>query len=330
VIDAKSFMEDIEFTMRWREKLTYEALKRGDWRILMTCESTPDRVQHMMYQYYDAQHPLHDANASAQKMTFCGKEIALSDAIPASYRELDRIVGKVLDDYVKAGDTLLVCSDHGFQSFRRQVHLNNWLIEKGYLAIRADATKDATSTLNSYVDWSRTRAYAVGLGMLYVNMRGREGQGIVEPAAARSLMDEIRREFMASTDPQTGERFGHEAYVLSEIHKDGPFQDREADMLLCFNPGYRVSWDTTLGGFRPATGPAGELIAAESCSDNTKNWSGDHVTVDPSFVAGIFASNRKIKAPEGGFNLLHIAPTALALVGVPVPKEYDLPPLQFE
>jgi predicted AlkP superfamily phosphohydrolase/phosphomutase len=166
--------------------------------------------------------------------------------------------------------------------------------------------------------------------MLYVNMRGREGQGVVEPAAARALMDEIRREFMASTDPKTGEHFGHEAYVLSDIHKNGPFQDREADMLLCFNPGYRVSWDTTLGGFEPATGPAGQLTAAESCSDNNKNWSGDHVTVDPSFVAGIFASNRKVKVPEGGFNLLHIAPTALALVGVPVPKEYDLPPLQFE
>jgi predicted AlkP superfamily phosphohydrolase/phosphomutase len=328
VVDPVTFLEDIEFTLRWREKLTHEELARKDWRILMSCESTPDRVQHMLYQYYDPSHPMYDAQAAAEKLTFGGREITLAEAIPASYREMDRFVGDVLKELAPE-DTLIVCSDHGFQSFRRQVHLNNWLIEKGYLVLKAEVEKGKSDNLNSYADWSRTRAYSLGLGMIYVNQKGREGQGIVDAAEVPALLAKIREDFLASTDPKNGERFGHGAYVVSEIHK-GPHLDREADMLVCFNAGWRVSWGTTEGGFFATMDGEGRVVPGETCVDNAKNWSGDHVSVDPSLVEGIFFSNRKLALPATGINLLHIAPTVLALSGVAVPAEYDLPPLELQ
>jgi predicted AlkP superfamily phosphohydrolase/phosphomutase len=329
LIDAQSFMEDIEFTMKWREKLTFDALARGDWRMLMSCLSTPDRVQHMMYQYYDPTHPKYDAEAAARTMTYFGETITLADAIPANYRQVDRIVGRVMDEHVQPGDTLIVCADHGFQSFRREVHLNNWLIDNGFMHLKSGIEKSDADELRHYVDWSRTKAYSLGLGMIYLNLKGREGEGIVEAADAPGVMKEIQDAFLAGTDAATGERFGAAAYIVKEIHS-GAYLDREADLLVTFNPGHRVSWMSTGGGFNATTDEAGDVVPGPTYVDNAKNWSGDHVSVDPSHVLGMFFINRKVKDPAGGYDLRHVAPTALAASGVSIPPEYDLPPLEFE
>jgi len=330
VIDSVSFMQDIEFTLGWREKMTYQALEKKDWRVLMSCESTPDRVQHMMYQYYDTGHPMYSAQKAAQTMNFRGQEITLADAIPASYRAMDAMVGEVVKQHMQPGDTLIVCSDHGFQSFRRQVHINNWLIKRGFAVIKEGATAADRGTKypNSYLDWSKTRAYALGLGSIYVNQQGREGQGIVPASEARALLEEIRTAFLAETDPETGEKIGKDAYVMADIHR-GEFLDREADMNLCFNAGYRVSWLTTSGGMSGENDGSGVLQLRPTIVPNDNNWSGDHVTVDPSLVQGIFFSNRKLAQPAERVSLLQIAPTVLTILGVEVPKAYDMPALQF-
>ncbi|MCE9592830.1 MAG: alkaline phosphatase family protein [Planctomycetes bacterium] len=329
VVDPISFMQDIEFTETWREKLTFDRLAKDDWRIFMSCMSTPDRVQHMLYQYYDTEHPMYDAKAAAQTFTFYGETISLAEAIPATYRHLDKTVGRVLAEFVKPGDTLIVCGDHGFQTFRREVNLNNWLFENGYLAINALTSKGAAKSLGSWVDWSKTRAYALGLGGLYVNLKGREGEGIVDPKDKDALLAEIRAKFVAATDPKNDAHFGKEAYVMSTTYS-GPHLDRLPDAFLCFDAGWRVSWNTTAGGLTVVSDDNGEFVPGPACSDNDKNWSGDHVSVDPSVVECIFFSNRKAKLPAGGVSLLNIAPTVLSLVGVPVPPEYDRPAVAFE
>ncbi len=330
VIDSISFMQDIEFTLSWREKMTLDSLAKDNWRVLMSCESTPDRVQHMMYRYYDPLHPMYSKEKSAEKMTFCGEEIALSDAIPASYRRMDKLVGEVLKKHLRPEDTLIICSDHGFQSFRHQVHVNNWLVEHGYLVMKPGGpeTDMDASLLGGYVDWSKTKAYAMGLGMVYVNQQGREGQGIVPPPEARAVLDSIAKDFLGSVDPETGQKIGAGAYVMADIHS-GPNLDREADMLLCFSAGYRVSWLTTLGGMSGELDGSNQLVPLPTIVANNKNWSGDHVTVDPTLVRGVFFSNRKLAAPPERISLLHIAPTVLKLLGVAIPKEYDEPALEF-
>jgi predicted AlkP superfamily phosphohydrolase/phosphomutase len=207
------------------------------------------------------------------------------------------------------------------------VHLNNWLLDKGYLAVKPKLKKGTVTMPELYVDWSKTRAYSIGLGMVYVNLRGREKGGIVEPEEVGPLLEAIARDFREFTDPATGARIGRTAQLTSDIH-EGPYLDREADLMLGFEAGYRVSWITTSGGLDLETDGTGGWVPAPSISDNDKNWSGDHVSVDPSLVQGLFFSSVPIQVPEGGLDLRHIAPTVLDLLGLAVPPEYDLSPLE--
>jgi len=335
-ITPETFMEDIEFTLAWRERLTYDVLQRREGRILMSVLSETDRVQHMMYQFYDPEHPLHDPAAADRTMQFCGETIRLRDAIPAIYRQVDRIVGKVLREYVQPQDTLILCSDHGFQSFRKQVHVNNWLLEHGYLALKPDIelSRGNTGMLPSYVDWSRTRVYSQGLGFLYANLRGREPNGIVEPEQLTALLAEVERDWLASRDPANGAPLCSAFYVPSQM-RQGDFLEREADAILGFAAPYHVSWATGLGGLALESDASGKLARSESgaavpahwIEDNRNNWSGDHTSMDLELVQGIFFSNRRFELPQEGPDLLHVAPTVLRLVGVPIPAEFDRAPL---
>ena len=327
VVSPELLMEDVEFTMKWRERLTYHSLSEGDWRVLMSVFSTTDRVQHMMYQYYDEGHPMYDEAEASKTFTFFGETISRKEAIPAIYQQMDRILGTVIDEHLGPNDTLIVASDHGFQSFRRQVHINNWLAEAGYLTPVANLTagKSGNSDQLRFVDWSRTQAYAVGLGFIYINVKGREPEGIVDPADVPDLMERIRADLLAAEDEETGAKICDEVYVTSEIH-EGPFLDMESDMMTGFAPTYRVSWYTTLGGLSLVEDEDG-VRPGPVCVDNDKNWSGGHVSVALPAVAGVFFSNRKVDIPEGGISALHLAPTALDRMGVAVPPEMDLAPL---
>jgi len=325
-IEPEVLLEDVEFTERWREVVTHDRLAKDDWRCLMSVFSTVDRVQHMMYQYYDREHPLHKPEVAARRMQFFGEEIALSDAIPAIYRQMDRIIGDVLAK-LRPEDTLLVISDHGFQSFRYQVHVNNWLIEQGYLATQP-LTKDNRSGL-AFVDWSKTRAYACGLGFIYLNLEGREPNGIVRREEADALRDEIKAKLLAATDPKTGDRICSAVYLLQEIHS-GDHLGLECDILPGFQPPYRVGWSTSSGGVSTKKQEDGTYLLDPIVTDNDSNWSGDHVSMDESQVRGVFLSNRKVSIPPEGVRALQIAPTALELLGVPIPTEMDLPPLSVQ
>ncbi len=327
VVAPELLMEDVEFTMRWRERLTYNSLQRNDWDVLMSVFSTTDRVQHMMYQYYDEGHPMYVAEEAAKTFPFFGETITRKDAIPAIYQQMDRILGTVIDEHLGPNDTLLVCSDHGFQSFRRQVNINNWLAENGYLKLRYPLTKaNKGHDMLRFVDWSGTKAYCLGLGFIYLNLKGREPQGIVDPSEADEVLAQIRTDLLAAEDEETGARICNDAYVVKDIH-GGPYLDAEADLLTGFAPTYRVSWGTTLGGIYLVENDDGSYELGPVCIDNDKNWSGGHVSVALPDVAGVFFSNRKVEIPEDGVSLLHIAPTAIDLLGGDVPPEMDLPPL---
>jgi predicted AlkP superfamily phosphohydrolase/phosphomutase len=327
-IGGETLMEDIEFTLGWRERLTEEVLKRDDWDVLFSVFSTPDRVQHMMYQFYDEGHPKYDAEKASTKITFAGKEITFAEAIPSIYEEIDRVVGEIVSQHLRPEDTLLICADHGFQSFRWQFHVNNWLEQQGYLVMKDEVNSSMKSML-TYVDWSKTRAYSLGFGMIYLNLEGREPLGIVGVQDAPGLISEISEKLLAVTDPANGVQVVEQVHIIDELHK-GEFRDREGDLIPGFAPTYRVSWGTTMGDIKLTKDEEGAWVSAPLIEPNKENWSGGHVSVALPRVTGMFFSSRPVEVPVGGAHLLDIAPTVLSLTGTAVPEEMDHAPLVFQ
>jgi predicted AlkP superfamily phosphohydrolase/phosphomutase len=213
------------------------------------------------------------------------------------YREADRVLGQV-QAQLKPGDQLLVLSDHGFASFRRAVHLNRWLAQQGYLVLKSGA--DTSAPLFAQVDWSRTRAYALGLNGIYLNEKGREAQGIVAANAITPLKAEIAAKLSELHDGDVA--VVTEAFDAAAIYS-GPHTGDAPDLVVGYAPGYRASWQTTLGAVPTA------LI-----EDNLQPWSGDHC-IDPAAVPGVLFTSFALDAPVTGIG--DLAPMILRRLPAP-------------
>ena len=198
----------------------------------------------------------------------------------------------------------MVISDHGFCNFRRGVNLNTWLKEEGYLVLKDG--KDTSGDWFAEVDWEKTRAFTLGLTGIFVNRKGREAKGIVEKGPElETLCKEIKEKLERLADPATGEPVVNEAFLTRAMHS-GPYADMAPEILIGYHKGYRHSWKCATGA-----------VSRETFMDNTKSWSGDHC-VDPRLVPGVFWCNREIATEQP--NILDIAPTALELFGVEIPR----------
>jgi predicted AlkP superfamily phosphohydrolase/phosphomutase len=309
-LDEAAFLYDAERAMEDREKVILHAIQRDDWDLLVAAVETTDRVSHMMWRLIDPAHPMHDA-ALARRY---------GDAIEKVYRRADDLVGR-LRDRLPPDAVFMVMSDHGFHSFRRQVNLNTWLRENGYLAIAGQEAAAADpgalvgrGRFGEGVDWSRTRAYALGLGQIYLNLRGREGQGVVAAGAeAAALQEEIAAKLLGLADPKGGARVLRAVYKRDDIY-EGDLLGLAPDLVAGFDAGYRVGWDDTLGALRPAV-----------VEDNDRRWSGDHCATAAEISHGVLFVNRRLarEAPH----IVDLGPTVLKLLGVPLPTGLDGKPL---
>ncbi len=343
-IPEQAFMDSLDFVMKWRTKMLLSQIDKGDFEVLFHLESATDRAGHMLYRFIDEKHPSYDTKAKDgtflrdHKVTAFGRTFALKDGILETYKEMDRIVGQVMEriDSGKLGKdvTLMVVSDHGFQPFRWGVNLNVWLYKQGYLvldpAVQAQAgtvTKliEGASGMLGYVDWTKTRAYSLGLGKIYINLKGREPTGIVEPNDFKPLKDEIIAKLEQFGDPMEYHdkaRVVRKAYDSHEIYT-GDYVEEPGDIILGFEQGYRASWQTTLGGFEADT------ANTDGVATNGLPWSGDHCGVDPTLVRGIFFCSKRLKADVQP-SLLNVAPTILARFGLKGPPAWDGTPLELE
>lgn len=339
-VDSKMFLQDVEFTMKYRRRLMQKMLEDKDWRILYSVFSATDRVQHMMYRYADPEHPIYNAEEAATTTEYFEEEVAYKDAIAATYKQMDAIVGDAMAA-LGPDDTLILCADHGFTSFRRQVNVNNWLEAEGYLVLRSDLQDARQGSQLGAIDWSKTRAYGIGLGMIYLNLEGREPGGIVRLEDAPALMAEICERFLAARD--NGTPIGTSAKVMKDVYVGtaewGSVDFHCSDIMLGFAEFYRASWSSVDGSIDlvenviESGGGAPErveVVADSMASDNTKSWSGDHASNDPGLVTGIFFCNRKVTSEDGQFSVFDIAPTVLERVGAPRPAHFDRKPLQFQ
>jgi predicted AlkP superfamily phosphohydrolase/phosphomutase len=279
-----------------RRSMFFAALDRLRRGSLVCVFDATDRIQHMFWRYIDDNHPASRGRQPSEH----------KDAIREVYKRNDALVGEVMQRLAQ-DDVLMVISDHGFSSFRRGVNLNAWLRHEGYLTL-ADG-RDGTSEWLRDVDWSRTKAYCLGLTGMFLNLRGREQLGIVTPGAeADTLKAEISAKLNGLADTETGHTGIREVFEPSKLYA-GPYLENGPDLLIGYNAGFRTSWDCATG---VTTGPVFE--------DNVKPWSGDHC-IDPRLVPGVFFCNRPTRVDDPA--LIDIAPTVLDLFGIRPPPYMD-------
>lgn len=260
--------------------------------------SSLDQNSHMYWRTIDESSPLYRPELAEK----------YGETILGYYRRFDRIIGRIMDrvDINDPATTLLIMSDHGFGGFNRQVNLNTWLYEKGYLSLETRLNRLAEKDGYFHgVNWKRTGAYNVGINSLYISRKDREPDGIVADGQVKGLLEMLLKDLKGMRDPQTGERAVSGVRVISEtehrLHPDAP------DLVVGWNNGFRSSWKSILGGFEE-----------ETFSDNMDKWSGDHC-MDPVFVPAVLMSNHPItrRAPS----LCDIAPTVLQRFGLdPIPE----------
>ncbi|HET7437728.1 MAG TPA: alkaline phosphatase family protein [Thermoanaerobaculia bacterium] len=303
------FWDDMEWTVTQNRKMFDAFLEKPDTDLMVQCFEFPDRVGHVFWRIVDPKHPAYDPKLAAQ----------WGGALLKAYQLMDSIVGDAMRSAEKHNAALIVLSDHGFASFRKSVNYNTWLVLNGYMTLKSGVqAKDRNLEMLfdqgqfwENVDWSKTRAYAMGLGELYVNMKGRESQGIVNPGAETdALKAELKQRLVTMVDPETNEHPVRRVLAREEIYKKFD-PNMIPDLFITNNDGYRVSWQTSLGG-----------IPKNLFEENKQVWSGDHCSVDPEIVKGIFFYNRKLATTRAPY-IADVYPTVLGLLGVKAPYEVD-------
>src|SRR5205809_2219874 len=294
VLDDKEFLEQSRTVLAEHRRIFDLQFPKFQKGVFFFYFSSLDLNSHMLWRLIDPEHPAYDATLASQ----------YGSVLQDFYQQMDQVLGEVLPK-LDEHTTLLVLSDHGFAPYRRSFNLNTWLLNNGYIALKNDANPDNNEPLAN-VDWSKTRAYGLGLNGLYLNMHARERQGIVTPGAeADALLKEIREKLLAVRDPINNLPITRVDFA-ADVYQ-GPYAHDGPDAVVGYNRGYRAGWRTNQGAFPP-----------EVLEDNTNAWSGDHC-MDYTLVPGVLLSNRDIAAATPA--LTDIAPTILAEFGIAKPKD---------
>jgi len=330
LLDTGDFVSQSDTVVVERARMLDQALARLDETggLLFFYVGSLDLRCHMLWHCQDEEHPHREPD-----------DAAFAEEIDRIYQQVDGMLGRILEHLEGGPETeLLVMSDHGFAPFRRKMHVNDWLLEQGYLVLQEGVERRADgfyrdgerlgSSLTLYrldargepiweqspVDWSRTRAYAIGFNGVILNRVGREPHGIVTETQAGPLLDEIRERLLALRDPESGAAVFRRVVRASEVFS-GPRTPEAPDLQLGFDVGFGASDESAIGKI------TGEGVIV----DNDSRWSGSHL-MDPEVVRGtlIVRSGRK---PQRDPRLEDITATLYAMFGVQPPFEIDGRPL---
>jgi len=299
VFDDDDYLKQVALVQDETRRMIQLALDRfepGDTTFVYL--SDIDLQCHMLWRHADPKHP-HAPDHPAFDPAISPRH---SHDIEDFYRDVDRALGEVRKR-LPADSLLVVMSDHGFQPFAREFHLNAWLRDAGYLVMKPGKTTG--QIVADDVDWSKTRAYGIGFNGLYLNLRGREAQGSVDPADVDALIDELSGRLESFVDPGNGQRVVLHVDRGSEIYSEQRAAEGP-DLVVGYDQGYGCSDESTLGG-----------ITSAVIEDNTSRWSGNHLMA-PEVVPGILLLNRELS--RDGHDLTDVTATLLSHYGIePLP-----------
>ena len=278
-ITEETFLSQAWSIFDERKDMFFDALKRTPKGLVVCVFDTSDRIQHM----------------------FWSRGTGEGTPVREMYRRMDDLVGDTLKK-MKKKDMLVVMSDHGFTSFHTCVDFNRWLVENGYMVLEEGVENVQTGFKG--VDWSRTRAWSMGLAGIMLNLKDREGKGIVEPGEeARELLNEISNKLLQLKD-ENGRKVISAVYPAEEVYS-GPYSGHGPDLVVGTAPGYRAGWSCVTGGVGPKT-----------VYPNGRHWNGDHCH-DHAKVPGTLAADRELQSEGAG--IIDVAPTALRALGIKAP-----------
>lgn len=314
------FMEQADLVYRERGRMLDYALERytakEDGGLLFFYVSSVDLAMHMMWRHTDPLHPFFQPGIADQDSSWwSGRDgTTWRNVIDDLYLKMDPMLGKVLDQ-VGEGTTVIVMSDHGFAPYRRKFSLNTWLLENGFLVLKEGRAREKEEgdpslvpvSISSAVDWSKSKAYGIGFNGLYLNLKGRESEGIVEPGAeANMLLTELKSQLEALNDQ--GRRVVISADLASEVYAGGERLTEAPDIIVGYNSGYGNSDEATQG-----------RIPARVLADNLGGtFNGSHL-MHPSVVNGVLLTNAQVELFDPKLEDLTV--TILRAYGVePEPK----------
>ncbi len=301
-LTADEFLSQVHEAHHERVDQYHHSMQHFDRGCLFFYFGTTDLVSHMFWRDRDPGHP-------GRKPAEAGRYASVIDDL---YVEMDDLVGDTLGR-LRDEDTLIVLSDHGFTSFRRSVNLNTCLLELGYLVLKPNRkASDEGGFIN--VDWTRSRAYAMGLNSVYINVKGREKNGIVASGREQvQLAEQVAQSLLELRDTDGRKPIASARPVVDLF--DGADAQVAPDLIIGYADGFRVGWSAALGG-----------LPAEMFEDNLERWSGDHC-VASSLVPGIVLTNRPMIGKTAA--LTDVAPSILHLFGLsPTPQMDGRPVLE--
>ncbi len=304
-LDEARFGASLDEGFADRAAVLQNIAESRDWDVIVAGIETIDAAQHLLWRLLDPGHAMYDPELAREH----GRRVE------TLYVRLDELVGQVRAS-LGPDAALVVMSPYGVYTARHVVDLNRWLSSEGLLVWAGEPDPVTLAGLtddrawSDTVDWTATRARAMGAGQIFINLQDRDPNGIVAPGGEYdALLARIRAGLEVLTDPVSGRRVVSRVREGREIYT-GPLADRAPDLLVTFSPGYSVSWDTRMGG-------AGAAVVAR----NTERWSAEHASADERTVPGVWLSSFPVDAED--MSILDLAPTVLDYFERPVPPELD-------
>jgi predicted AlkP superfamily phosphohydrolase/phosphomutase len=275
-----AFLQDFRITAEKRAEAVLSLMERESWDLFMVVFMETDRLHHFLWQYHDEG----DSNYGPKFVD--------------AYRQVDELAGRIIGK-LSPDDGLIVLSDHGFTTLHREVYLNVWLQEHGYLRLLpgvdlAEATMNPLAAMDP-----STTAYSLDPGRIYVNLRGREPDGSVLPEDAPGVIESLAASLPGLADPESGVPMLRWIYRADQIY-EGPHRDRAPDLLVMGHDGYDVKGTLESSAL---TGK-GKLVGMHKYDNAT-----------------LFVRDRKISGASA--SVRDVLPTACTLMGIDAPSDLD-------
>ena len=288
--DPDKFFESVEEITEQQLELCLYLMKEERWDLFMTVFMGLDRVQHFFWKYIDQDHPGYVQNVFSQKFK-------------RSYRILDKVVGKLLQNCPKDVIVILI-SDHGFCPVSKEIILNNYLQEEGFL-----------QTSNGKVDLERSKAVSYGYGDIWLNVKGREPNGIVErgkdyESLREKIIDMLERLSIDNTRP-VKKVMKRESVYWGELLKEAP------DLITFFNVGWQSARRPEIVETRADRRYVGDNLLWSGGHDGT------HDPIDVPGVLGFLGPNINKNISNIKAHLCDLAPTILKIMCDKVPMDMD-------